>query len=55
MWFHLWHLQCIINCSYPVGKPLLREAPGSTNMSVKPVAAIRRGGGNGALQQDPCQ
>lgn len=53
MCFHLQHLQRMVNCSYPVGKPLFREAP--IILSVKQAAASRRGGGKGALQQDPCQ
>jgi len=53
MWFHLWHLRCIINCSYSVVKPLLREAPGPMSISVKQAAALRRGGGKGALHKTP--
>lgn len=53
MWLHLWHLQCIINCSYPVGKPLFREAPGPMIISVKQTAAIRRGKREGSFAARP--
>lgn len=43
MWLHLWHLQCIVNCSYPIGKIPFREALGPMITGVKQAAAIRRG------------